>query len=346
MTHRYTDVIKRVMPAVVSVVIAKHLEDVERELPEELMPFISPDAPHHGIPEDAIDSRGMVKIGGGSGFIADPAGIVLTNKHVIAERRAEYTVITDDGATHKAKVLARDPIDDIAILKIEEKNLPTIALGDSSSVELGEEVLAVGNALGLFKNTVSAGIVSGLGRAIHAAPDPKKPIQELRGLLQTDAAINPGNSGGPLINLKGETIGINAAVVFGAQNVGFAIPINYAKRDLEDLRIHGKIRRPLLGLRYLTVGDDLKDKMKLPVSYGALVVGPHHRMPAVIPDSPAAAAGLLERDIVLSCDGEKITAAHTIQDILETREVGDVLRLTVLRAGKEFNCNVTLAERK
>jgi len=344
--YSVTKTIKKVMPAVVSIVISKSLEALEREFPSDLLPFL-PYGPHLQIPEEDIDVRGNVKIGGGSGFIVSPNGVILTNRHVVIDPDAEYTIVSDDNKKFKAEILARDPIDDVAILKIDSKgeDLPIVPLGDSSKLELGEPALAVGNALGLFKNTVSAGIISGLSRSIRAAIDPIH-IQELRGLIQTDAAINPGNSGGPLINLKGEAIGINTAIVFGAQNLGFAIPINAAKRDLNDLKKFGRIRRPLLGVRYLTITDDLKEKMKLPVNYGALVIsqGPHAS--AIIKDSPAAKAGIHENDIILECNNQKITPEKTIQDFLEEMNVGDEINLKILRKGKEFNLKIRLSERK
>ncbi|MBI5147659.1 MAG: PDZ domain-containing protein [Parcubacteria group bacterium] len=197
----------------------------------------------------------------------------------------------------------------------------------------------------MFQSTVSSGIVSGLSRSITAAVDLKS-VQEMRGLIQTDAAINPGNSGGPLVDIFGRVIGINTAVVFGAQNIGFAIPINCAKRDLDDLKKYGRIRRPLLGLRYLIVNDRLRETMGLPVDYGALVTkeGPHDH--GVIPGSPAAKAGIRENDIVLNCNGKKITAEKTIQDFLENMFVGSVLKLKILRDNREREIKVILAERK
>jgi serine protease Do len=343
---KITEVIKKVMPSVISIVISKSLEEIEKELPAEMMPLMPFGVPDLKIPEDKIDSRGMVQVGGGSGFIADSNGIILTNKHVISDLSAEYTVITNDNKKYRAEILARDPVDDVAILKIEAKNLPVAKLGKSVGLELGQDVLAIGNALGLFKNTVSRGIISGLSRSISAKPDPKEPMQELRGLIQTDAAINPGNSGGPLINMKGEVIGINAAIVFGAQNVGFAIPINYAKRDLEDVKKYGKVRRPLLGLRYINIDENLQEKMKLPVGYGALVAGkgPHHE--AIIPGTPAHTAGFKEKDIILECNGIKLTMEKTIQDFLEELEVGDILKMSVLRDKKSLEIKVILGERK
>ena len=171
-------------------------------------------------------------------------------------------------------------------------------------------------------------------------------MQEMRGLIQTDAAINPGNSGGPLVNIFGEVIGINAAIVFGAQNIGFTIPINAAKRDLEDMRRFGYIKKPLLGLRYVTIDENLQEKLKLPVSYGALVMNEAHFDESVIKNSPAHKAGIKDRDIILECDGNRITTDKTIQDMLENHKVGDVIFLKVRRKQKEFQTKVVLAERK
>jgi len=342
-------IIKKVMPAVVTIVISKNLEEIEKEVPPELWSFLPHDENNKlKIPDEAVDSRGMVKIGSGSGFIVDQSGIVITNKHVVADPKAEYVCLGNDGKKHKIEILARDPVDDVAIFRINPPpaKLVTIKLGDSNKLELGEPVLTIGNALGLFKNTVSSGIVSGLSRSIAAAPDPKSPVQEMRGLIQTDAAVNPGNSGGPLLNLRGEVVGINTAIVFGAQNLSFAIPINAAKRDLADLKNEGRITRPLLGLRYINIDSDMKEKMKLPVDYGALVMGHPPLSPGVIPNSPAERAGLQTKDIILECDGAKLTTEKTLQDILEEKDVGDILALKVLRGRKEIVAKVMLVERK
>ncbi|MFA5084176.1 MAG: trypsin-like peptidase domain-containing protein, partial [Candidatus Paceibacterota bacterium] len=243
----------------------------------------------------------------------------------------------------KAEILARDPNNDVAILKIEPpaEGLTTVSLGDSGEIELGQTVMAIGNALGLFKNTVSSGIVSGLSRSIAAQADVNS-FQELRGLIQTDAAINPGNSGGPLVDIFGNAIGINVAVVFGAENIGFAIPINAAKRALIDLKKYGRIRRPFLGIRYLTIDPNLKEKLKLPVDYGALIASEEH---AIVPKSPADLAGLQEKDILLEINGEKITTDKPIQDFLENLAVNETIKLRILRNEKEIDIKMTLAER-
>ncbi|MBI2591375.1 MAG: trypsin-like peptidase domain-containing protein [Candidatus Brennerbacteria bacterium] len=341
-------IIKKVMPSVVSIIISKSLEELEKELPATLSPLLPFGTPMPKIPEEEIDAHGMVKIGGGSGSIVDEGGIILTNKHVVIDPKAEYTVVTQDNQKHPAEILARDPVNDVAILKIKDVKvkLPEIKLGDSDHLELGQTVIAIGNALGIFRNTVSLGIVSGLSRSLAAAVDLKATVQEMRGLIQTDAAINPGNSGGPLVDSNGYVIGINTAIIFGAQNIGFAIPVNAAKRDLADLKKYGRIRRPLLGLRYIILDEDSKEKNKLPVGYGALIAAEMHHHDGVVPDSPADKAGIKEKDIILECNGEKITKEKTIQDFLENMTVGEIMNLKVLRKKKEFAVKVTLAERK
>jgi S1-C subfamily serine protease len=342
--------IKKVMPAVVSIAISKHLEDLEREMPKEFYPAVPGSSGPNGhkpqIPEGLADARGMVEVGGGSGCIVDKNGLILTNKHVVDDPSAEYTVILNDGKKFSAEILSRDPINDVAILKIAATGLPCLTLGDATRLELGTSVIAIGNALGIFKNTVSLGIVSGLSRSISAQSEPNSPMQEMRGLIQTDAAINPGNSGGPLVDKDGRVIGINAAIISGAQSIGFAIPVNAARRDIDDIKKYGRIRRPLLGLRYIMIDEDLKTKMNLSVDYGAFIVRESEHDAAVAPGSPAALAGIVEKDIVLTLDGKKLDREHPVQDFLEDLNVGDVIDLLVLRDGKEFHAKATLAERK
>ncbi|MBI2278708.1 MAG: trypsin-like peptidase domain-containing protein [Candidatus Brennerbacteria bacterium] len=340
-------IVKRVMPAVVSIAVTKSAKSVASDLAA--LTSTQRGKPKHAtvIPPEKIDARGMVQIGGGSGFFVEPSGYVLTNKHVIAESGAHYAVMTSEGIAYEAETIARDPVNDIAILKIDSRAAPrAIPLGDSSVLRLGEPVLAFGNVLGILKNTVSKGIVSGLSRAVTARADPEAPPQEMRGLIQTDAAINVGNSGGPLVNMRGEAIGVNAATIQGAENIGFAVPVNSAKRDLDDLKKFGRIHRPLLGLRYLTLNEDIRQKMGLPVSYGALVTREHPFDAAVIPDTPAAKAGLKEGDIVLAWNGEEITTERSIQDYLEISNVNEEVALSVLRKDKELIVRVTLIERK
>jgi len=319
-------IVKKVLPAVVSVTASKILQDLEHP---------------------TVSSHKKINIGGGSGFIVSKEGIVLTNRHVVADPTAEYVVVVDEEKKYPAEVLARDPINDVAILKIENKSLPTIELGNSSKIELGQTVIAIGNVLGTFQNTVSVGVISGLSREITAGDVITKQTAKLRGLIQTDAAINPGNSGGPLINIQGKVIGINAAMVFMAENIGFALPINNAKKDLEDLRKYGRIYQPFLGLRYVLLNKDLQEKFKLSVDYGALVVSePIPEGEAVVPESAAAKAGIKEGDIILEAKNEKITEKNPIEDILQKCRVGQIVCLKAIRKGKRIDLKVTLDERK
>ena len=251
---RVIKVIKKVMPSVVSIAIAEKLEDLQKQFPKGFNPT---------IPDGTVDERGMVQTGGGSGFIVAANGLILTNKHVVSEKKAEYTVILSDGRSFPATILSRDPINDVAILKIAADGLPCVRLGDATQLELGQSLIAIGNALGIFRNTVSVGIVSGLSRSISAQAEPDAPPQEMRGLIQTDAAINPGNSGGPIVDRDGYVVGVNAAIVSGAQSIGFAIPVNAARRDIDDIKKFGHINRPLLGVRYTMIDPTLKKKMNL-----------------------------------------------------------------------------------
>lgn len=349
MTHEEQIIatVKKVMPAVTSVVVGKKYEELIREKPYELM---VPHEDHLDLPpaEEELPHTpgGKVRIGGGSGFIIDESGIVLTNKHVVADEAAEYIVITPTEDTYPAKVIARDPLNDIAMLKIEANGLTAIPLGNSDKIELGQTVLAVGTALGEFQNTVSAGIISGLSRFITAFTDSEGHSEQLHGLIQTDAAINPGNSGGPLVNLQGQAVGINAAVVFGAQNISFAIPINKAKRDLEEYKKYGRIRRPFLGIRYLLLNPAIQKRFRLPVDHGAFVLreGVIER-PAIVPNSSAAKAGLRETDIIVELNNILIDEKTGIEDILEKVAIGDKISARILRQGKEHTATLTAEER-
>jgi len=342
---RIITTIKKVIPAVVSIVITKRLRQLEEELRERFYPFY-PFFPPIQIPREMIDSKGRIRIGGGSGFIFDSSGLILSNRHVISEPNVEYTVITHDEKRYPARVLATDPTTDVAIIKIEPKKpLPTVKLGDSNELELGQTVLAIGYALGIFQNTVSKGIISGLSRAIVARTKGlllEESEERLKGLIQTDAAVNLGNSGGPLVNVFGEVIGINVAAVIGAENIGFAIPINAAKRALVSFKKYGRIARPFLGVKYLTVNKRVQQELKLPVDYGALII---RSRGAIVLGSPADKAGLLPGDIILECNGKKISTKKTLSDHLEEFNAGDEIELSVLRGTEKFRIKITLAER-
>lgn len=282
------------------------------------------------------------EVGGGSGFIISEDGMIITNKHVVRDTEAEYTVFTNDGEKHDAKVLARDPIQDLAIIKINARGLKPAKLGDSSAIKLGQTAIAIGNALGEFRNTVSLGVISGLSRDITASG--LDFVEKIEGLIQTDAAINEGNSGGPLLNLKGEVIGINTAMASGAQNIGFAIPINEAKRDIASVKTTGKISSPFLGIRYLPVTESLAKEQKLQDTYGALIRGTEEG-PGVMPDSPAFKAGLLAEDVILDMGGKRITPEDTLNELIQKYSVGDRITLKVRRGKDIIELKATLGER-
>lgn len=339
--------VKKAAPAVVSITVSKNVPIIENcptnpfsDLPPEFRQFFNLNLPQFYQPcERGTELR---EVGGGSGFIVSSDGIVVTNKHVVSDTKASYTVFTNDGKKYDARILARDPIEDLAILKITASGLSTLSLGDSDSIELGQTAIAIGNALAEYRNTVSIGVVSGLRRNITASSGAE--AEEIREVIQTDAAINPGNSGGPLLNLKGEVIGINTAIVSGAQNIGFAIPINRAKRDINSVKRTGEIQTPFLGVRYLTITPEVAKAQKLPVEYGALIRG-NDAGPAVQPGSPAAQAGIQAEDIVLAIDGKKLTDGRTLATTIAEYDVGAVVRLTVRRGDRDIELSVTLTKR-
>lgn len=335
------EIAKRVCPAVITIVISKDLPKIEGFY---FLPFGEKNLVLPKV--ENKNKKEKTKIGGGSGFIVSENGYVITSNHVVSDTEAEYTIILDPQKKYPAKVLSRNPLQDIAILKIEEGNLPFLELGDSENIDLGETVLAVGNPLGEFHDTISAGIISGLSRLITARDGFNGTSSRLKGLIQTDAAINPGNSGGPLVNMEAKTIGVNTAMVMGAQNIGFAIPINYVKKDLEEVRKFGKIKRPFLGIKYIILNKELSQQNKLNIDYGALIIRERLGEEAVMSGSCAAKAGLKEFDIVLEANGEKITDKNPLSELLEKCQIGQEIILKVLRNKKEINLKIKLDERK
>lgn len=337
-------VVEQISPAVVSIVASKDLSAFDGIFGDPFgggedffQEFFGVPLPPNGKQE--TEHR---EIGHSTGFIVSADGYIITNRHVVSDTDAEYAVILNSGKTEKAKVIATDPVQDIAIIKIDVSGLPFVKFGNSDAVKVGQKVIAIGNALGQFQNTVSVGIISGIGRTIVAF-DNSGP-SELHRVLQTDAAINPGNSGGPLITLAGEVIGINTAIVSGAENIGFAIPANGAKRDLEQVQRIGRIVYPFLGVRYILITEDIQKKRNLSVSHGVLVIG-NTTQPAIVPDSPAARAGLRDGDIITEINDVPITKDQTLADYIQMRSVGDILQVTAFRDGKVLSFTVTLVER-
>lgn len=336
------DAVKNASPSVVSIVISKNLPVYEQQF---INPFGNYGPFDFQIPQYVQRGTQKQEVGAGSGFIVSEDGLVLTNKHVVIDQEAEYTVLTSDGEKYPAKVLALDPVQDLAIIKINsDKQFKAIALGDSSSIQIGQGAIAIGYALGEFKNTVSVGVISGLERTV-AASGQEGFSEVLEDVIQTDAAINPGNSGGPLLNLRGEVIGVNTAMAQGAQTIGFAIPINIAKRDINQVVKTNKITYPFLGVRYVVVTEAIQEKYHLSVDYGVLLLQGSSGEPAITLGSAAEKAGLRENDVILALNGEKITQDNSLTSLMASYSPGDTVTLLVLREGKEITVEVVLGER-
>ncbi|MDI6734500.1 MAG: trypsin-like peptidase domain-containing protein [Patescibacteria group bacterium] len=336
-------------PSVVSIVISKDLPVIEQcpydpfgNLPPEFRDFFGQGFDFQ-FREPCQKGTKKQEVGGGTGFIISEDGLILTNKHVVADTKAEYSVLTNDEKKFDAKVLARDPVQDLAIIKINTSNLTAAKLGDSSSVKLGQAAIAIGNALGEYRNTVSVGVISGLARKVTAS-GVGFGTETINGVIQTDAAINPGNSGGPLLNLRGEVIGINTAMASGAQSIGFAIPINNAKRAINSVKATGSIKTPFIGVRYFLINEEIAKKQKLEVNSGALIRGTEEG-PAVVPGSPAARAGIEAEDIILEVNGEKIRKEKSLSDLIQKYNIGETVVLKILRGSNILNLSVKLTER-
>lgn len=283
--------------------------------------------------------------GAGTGMIVTPDGLILTNRHVVDDTNANYTVITNDGKTYPAKVVSRDTANDIAFVRITASNLPTVSLADSGSVKVGQRVVAIGNALGQFQNTVTEGVISGMGRPVTAGDSSGMTgsVESLQNLFQTDAAINPGNSGGPLVNLDGQVIGINTAVAGeGAQNIGFAIPINEVKPLLDSVKANGRIVRAYLGVRYVALDKQAATANDLPTEQGAWVRADSDQAPGVVSGSPADKAGIKEGDIITKIANDKVDSTHSLQSLIGKHKPGDKVNITIMRGGKEQTAEATL----
>ena len=333
--------VKKGSPAVVSIIISR--EVVQR--PDFFSdPFFDPFG-FGGQNQNQGQSQRQ-EVGAGSGFIVSADGMVVTNKHVVSDQSADYTVMTNDGKKYVAKVQAVDPINDVAILKIDANNLPVLELGDSANLDIGQTVIAIGNSLGEFRNTVSKGVISGLKRDVTAGSGFRGQSELLSQVIQTDAAINPGNSGGPLLDIRGKVIGVNVAMAQGAENIGFALPIDIVKKGLASVKKIGRITQPYIGVRYLPVDQQIQKDNNLPFEYGALVVrGQQVTDFAVIPGSPADKAGIVENDIILEINNTKIDADHPLASLLSQFAVGDQLTLKIWSKGETKDVQMTLEER-
>jgi S1-C subfamily serine protease len=280
--------------------------------------------------------------GSGSGFIYDADGFILTNRHVV-EDADSLRIVLNDGRQFEGTVYGIDTLTDLAIVTIDATDLPTAPIGNSADLEPGQLAIAIGNPLGNFENTVTTGVVSGLGRQIQASDASQTSSETLNNLIQTDAAINPGNSGGPLVNSGGQVIGVNTAVNTEAQGIGFSIPIDVAKPIMDQAVAGEELARPWIGVYYVPISPALAEAESLPVDYGALI-GTEGGQSAVFPGSPAEVAGLQEGDIITAIDGEQIGPGVDLSMLIVTHSPGDTITLRILRDSSTSEVNVTLGE--
>ncbi len=338
--------VQKSQKAVVSIVISQKVPQYQQQDP--FGDFFGNNFPQFSIPLPPMPQNGTQKqdIGGGSGFIVSADGLIVTNKHVVDQDGADYTVFLNDGTKYSAQVVAKDPVNDIAVIKIDAHNLPFLQFADSSSLQVGQTAIAIGNALGEFRNTVSTGVISGLSRSITAGDDLGQP-EQLDEVLQTDAAINPGNSGGPLLNLGGDVVGVNVAIAQGSQNIGFALPANIVKTVVASVEKTGKISRAYLGVRYTDITPEIQKANNLSVDYGVLVLrGQNPEDLAVIPGSPANKAGIVEGDIILEADGIKLDGTTSLASLVAKKQPGDSMTLKILSKGQDKTVTVKLEELK
>ncbi len=323
-----TTVVEKSLPSVVTIGIQKTTTGRDTIQINPLDPF----QPFRRIPGESREVDQNI----GSGFIVSADGLIITNKHVVSDSEAAYTVLTDDDKKFDVKQIYRDPLNDVAILKIDASGLRPLALADSNTLKLGQMAIAIGTPLGEFTNTVTAGIISGLGRGITAGSPFEGFVEKLDNIIQTDAAISPGNSGGPLLNSKGLVIGVNTAVSSEGQNIGFAIPSNVVKNVIDSFKKRGgTFERPYLGIRYRILSKTLAIQNEL--VEGAYVMD-------VMDGSPASKAGIKEGDVVTEMDGNKVAGNddQLLTKLLLEKKVGDKIALKLWRDGSISDLAVTL----
>lgn len=326
-------VVERVTPSVVSVVVKKKRSEAYGD-------FVGgpPLLPKQ-------DPNEWIEVSSGTGFFVTSDGLVLTNRHVVNEKNAQFIIVKNDGEERPAQLVDTDSFLDIAILRTEGSGFPAATLGDSDTVRIGQTVIAVGNALSEFRNTVTKGVVSGVHRRVTAGTSLSS-SEVIDQAIQTDAAINPGNSGGPLINLRGEVIGMNTAISIGGDSVAFSIPINQAKKVISDVVSLGRIVRPWVGIRYIMVDvkKEFPDVQGAFDSGAVIVKGRSIEETGVFKGGPADKAGLKEGDVVLTINDEVLTKEKELSERIFSMKPGDIIQLTILREKKILRVSVTLGE--
>jgi len=329
--------VEKTNPAVVSIIISKQISTLENN--NSLYNYLFNLNSNSNSSSNSTEKQ---EIGGGSGFFVSSDGYIVTNCHVVEDSAADYTVLTKDNKKYTAKIIAKDKILDVAVLKIEGKDFTYLTFADSDTLKLGQSAIAIGNALAEFQNSISLGIVSGLSRSITAS-DGNGSTEQLDGVIQTDAAINPGNSGGPLLDIKGNVIGVNVAIEDSANSIGFALPSNMVKSVVESVIKNGQIVKPYLGIRYTQINSNIKSKNNLSVDYGVLVAkGSKTGELAVIPGSPADKASIVENDIILEIDGVKIDETKSFASIIRQKKVDQTITLKVMHDGSTKEVKVKL----
>ena len=334
--------VKKTNPAVVSVIISKDVPVLEKyyeNSPSPFRDFFGNDffgGLQFQIPQYREKGVEQKEVGGGSGFFISSDGLIVTNKHVVSDTNAEFQVFSTTNKEYKVTNIYRDPTLDIAILKVDGLDINPLPLGDSSNLKVGQSVIAIGTALGEFRNTVTTGVVSGLGRGITAGDQMGYSTEQLDNVIQTDAAINPGNSGGPLLNSAGQVIGVNVATAGNAENISFAIPINVIKEALDNFDRTGKFDRAFLGVQYKMISRDLSVMNEIPE--GAYIV-------IVVDNSPASKAGLQKGDIIQKMDGQTVTDINGgLAKLISQHKIGDQVKVDYWRDGKTQTTTITLGQ--
>ena len=322
------DVVAKVSPSVVTVGIVQPTTNINNYFQG---PFFDPFGQFPQQPQQLPAQKSEQDIG--SGFIISADGLIVTNKHVVSDTQASYKVITNDNKSYDVTKIYRDPDNDLAILKINATGLKPVVMGDSNKIKVGQTAIAIGTALGQFRNTVTVGVVSGVGRGITAGSPYDTSTEKLSDVIQTDAAINPGNSGGPLLNSAGQVIGVNSAMAQQGQNIGFALPINIVRDAVKNFDATGQFNRPFIGIEYRMISQQLSILNDVPE--GAYVA-------SVVSGSPADKAGIQADDIITKINGQHLTDTNDLAHVVSGMKVGDRITVEIWRNGQTLTKSVTL----